>query len=141
MIAALDAFVADDEYDENQFRLYSVTKGFRDLPDNERVVPHMFALIERFPDAYLGTPGPLVHSIESLGVARYEEQLIGSVRRQPAELSVWMINRILNVESDQTRRDMWLELLRSASCHPVATARVVESANGFLEHQAARGAG
>jgi hypothetical protein len=141
MIAALEAFKPDSEYDNNQFKLYPLTEGFKTLPDRERVVPAMFALMERYPNAYLGTPGPLVHSIESLGVGAYEDLLIASVRRQPAELNVWMLNRILNVTMDPGHRSAMLELLESVVQHPSAPARVTELANGFLRHQAKRGAG
>ena len=138
MIAALHAFEADEEFDENQFRLYPVTDGFDELPDRERVVPAMFALMERFPDAYLGSPGPLVHSIESLGVGRYESLLVESVRRQPVELNVWMVNRILNTELRPERRRELLDLMRSVPGHPKVTPRIAELARGFLEHQATR---
>jgi hypothetical protein len=111
------------------------------LPEKGRVVPAMFALIERYPDADLGTPGPLVHCIESLGVARYQQQLIDSVRRQPAQLNVWMVNRILNSNLDPSHRQALLDLLRSVPRHPSAPARVVELARGFLAHQADRAAG
>jgi hypothetical protein len=141
MIASLDAFEADAEYDSNQFRLYRLTDGFKVLPDRERLVPSMFALMERYPDAHLGTPGPLVHCIESLGVLQYEDQLIESVRRQPAELSVWMVNRILNSKLDSAHRAKLLELLHSVVHHPAASPRVVESANQFLAHQATRETG
>jgi len=140
MITALDAFQADDGYDENQFRLYPMTEGFKELADRERVVPAMFALMERFPDAYLGTPGPLVHSIESLGVERYESQLVESVRRQPSELSVWMVNRIINTNLPPQHRHELLDLMRSVPEHPKVTPRVSELARGFLEHQAKRAA-
>src|SRR2546423_1287146 len=118
MIAALDSFEPDDDFDSNQFRLYPITEGFRTLPDRERVVPAMFALMERFPNAYLGTPGPLVHDIESLGIARYEQQLVDSVRRQPAELTVWMVNRILNTNLEPRHRNELLDLLASVPQHP-----------------------
>jgi hypothetical protein len=138
MIAALDGFEADSEYDGNQFRLYPIVDGFKELPERERVVPAMFALMERFPKAYLGTPGPLVHSIESLGLKRYEPLLIESVRRQPAELSIWMVNRILNIEKDPERRQVLLDLMRSVPNHPKVMPRVAEMARGFLDHQAKR---
>ena len=141
MIAALDAFEPNADYDSNQFRLYPLTESFKTLPDRERVIPSMFALMERYPNAYLGTPGPLVHSIESLAVPKYEDQLIESVRRQPAELNVWMLNRILNSNLTLAQRAKLLELLRSVVQHPGAPQRVVESANGFLAHQASRGTG
>jgi hypothetical protein len=138
MIAALDSFEADSDYDENQFRLYPITEGFKELPDRERVVPAMFALMERFPDAYLGTPGPLVHSIESLGMERYEPLLIESVRRQPVELNVWMVNRILNTNLQPDHRRLLLDLMRSVPEHSKVTPRIAESAREFLQHQAKR---
>lgn len=138
MIAALDAFDADSGYDENQFRLYPITKDFMDLPDRERVIPAMFALMERFPDACLGTPGPLVHCIESLGVDCYEPLLVGSVQRQPTELSAWMVNRILNTNLEKAHRCVLLDLMRSVLKHPKVPSRVAELARGFLEHQAKR---
>jgi hypothetical protein len=138
MIAALDGFEADSGYDDNQFRLYPVTDGFEGLPDRERVVPAMFALMERFPDAYMGTPGPLVHSIESLGAERYEPLLTDSVRRQPVELNVWMINRMLNANLQPEHRRLLLDLLRSVPEHPNVTPRIAQLARSFLEYQAKR---
>ena len=138
MILALNTFEADEGYDENGFRLYPITEGFKELPDRERVVPAMFALMERFPDAYLGAPGPLVHSIESLGVDRYESLLVDSVRRQPVESNVWMVNRILNADLKPEHRRLLLDLMRSVPEHPKVTPRVAESARGFLKHQAKR---
>lgn len=136
MIAALDHFEADSDFDENQARLYPIMEGFKELPDRERIVPAMFALMERFPDQHLGTPGPLVHSIESLGIERYEPQLIDSVRRQPTDLNVWMVNRILNSNLPPEHRRQLLDLMRSVPEHPKVAPRVAESARGFLQHQA-----
>lgn len=140
IIAALDAFEPepDADYNENQFRLYPITEGFKGLSDRHRVVPAMFALMERFPDAYLGSPGPLVHSIESLGVDQYESLLVESVRRQPSDLTVWMVNRILNTDLPPQHRRALLDLMRSVPHHSKVPARVAESARGFLEHQAKR---
>jgi hypothetical protein len=140
MIVALEAFVPDGGYD-NQFQLYPLLDGFKLLPDRDQIVPAMFALMERYPNAYLGTPGPLVHNIESLGIDEYEEQLIASVKRQPAELNVWMVNRILNVTVEAEHRQALLELLIAVLRHPSAPERVKEMAAGFLDHQAKRGVG
>ena len=140
MIAALDAFEADSGYDENQFKLYPITEGFKSLPDPMRVIPAMFSLMERFPDAYLGTPGPLVHSIESVGINQYEPLLIESVRRQPTELNVWMVNRVLNTVLAAEHRRILLDLFRSVIKHPKALSRVAKLAQGFLDHQTKQGA-
>jgi hypothetical protein len=138
MIAALDAFEAVSGYDENQSELYEIVDGFGSLADRARVIPAMFSLMERFPEAYLGTPGPLVHSIESLGINRYEPLLIESVKRQPTELGVWMLNRILNIALPGEHRERLLELMRSAGRHPKCPARVAGLAEQFLEYQAGR---
>jgi hypothetical protein len=138
MIAALDAFEADSGYTVNEARLYAIVEAFRSLPDVARVIPAIFSLMERFPDAYLGTPGPLVHSIESVGVDQYESLLIESVQRQPAELNVWMVNRIMNTALPAEHRQRLLDLMRSVLIHPKSPPRIARLAQGFLEHQAKR---
>lgn len=138
MIAALNAFEAGEDDNENQFRLYQITEGFDGLADRERIASAMFALMERFPDADLGSPGPLVHAIESLGVAKYEPFLIESVRRQPGNLNVWMVNRILNDQIDSAHRESLLGLMESVVRHPRVPAQVAIRARDFLAYQAKR---
>lgn len=75
-----------------------------------QAVPH--ALIERSPGADLGTPGPLVHELEK--IPGYQDLLIESLQRQPQELTVWMVNRILNAEVPGTTREKWLSILTAA---------------------------
>jgi hypothetical protein len=139
MIAALEAFEPDSGYDDNQFRLYPITEGFKTLEGRHRVITAMFGLMERYPNAYLGTPGPLVHSIESLGIENYEPLLIESVRRQPTELTVWMVNRILNTELSPEHRRSLLELLAAVPDHPRLATHVADNALRFLKHQKSRG--
>ena len=82
----------------------------------------------------------MVASIESLGWEWYEPLLIDSVRRQPVELNVWMVNRILNTNLEPEHRRRLLNRLRSVPEHPKATGRIAELARHFLEHQAKRSA-
>ena len=138
MIAALDAFEADSECEENESRLYPILEGFESVPGAARVVPAMFSLMERFPGACLGTPGPLVHSIESLGINQYEPLLIKSVQRQPTELNVWMVNRILNSALPLEHRQVLLDLMRSVGGYPKCPPQVAKLAQEFLDHQARR---
>ncbi len=136
MIAALDAFVADPTDVTTLRDLYTVTQDFDALSetDQARVVPTMFRLMERWPEADLGKPGPLVHAIESLEVSIYGEMLAESVRRRPMYLNLWMVNRILNENPPDA--DHWLLLLRDVTLDPSATADAKEEAAGFLDHQA-----
>jgi hypothetical protein len=138
MIAALAAFEASDHA---VFDLYQITNGFDRLPDPDqaRIIPSMFSVIERCGEADLGCPGPLVHCIELLEYEEYLSLLVDSVRRQPTYLSVWMVNRILNGDATEDHRRQLLELLRSVSTNPVASASVVAEAYRFLQRHADAG--
>jgi hypothetical protein len=92
----------------------------------------MFDLMERLDDVDLGSPGPLVHALESTGNG-YEPRLEASVRRKPSPLSVWMVNRILN--ADRADRRSWLDLLTEAASHPLASEATHADARAFLAHQ------
>jgi len=63
VIAALNSFEPSRDDTDNLYRLYQLFEGFRSLPDRNRVAPAMFSLLERFPDAEFGSPGPLVHEL------------------------------------------------------------------------------
>jgi hypothetical protein len=113
-----------------------VLDGFRSLPDREKAMPAMFGLLERFPDAELGTPGPLVHEFESMG--GHDAVLAESLGKQPTVLTVWMVNRILNVTKDRAQQAHWLRQLRAALEHPLAAEHIRASAASFIEHQERR---
>jgi len=131
MIAALDTFTPADK-EENPGRLYDIFSGFDLLPPESRApfLPAMFGLIERFPEAEFGTPGPLVHAIES--IPGYESLLQVSILRQPATLNVWMVNRILNSTISPEMRANWLQVLRVVLAHPSASTKSREMAGDFL---------
>ena len=77
-----------------------------------------------------------MHSIESLGIDRYEPLLIESVRRQPAGLNVWMVGRILNTELTIAHRRLLLELMEAVLGHPTVPMPIAAMARRFLAFQA-----
>ena len=79
----------------------------------------MFCLLERFPDAEFGSPGPLVHELEA--IPGYLPLLRDSVRRQPTHLTVWMIKRVLSTNLPSDQRESWQSELRAALEHPLAS--------------------
>jgi hypothetical protein len=91
-------------------------------------------LLERNSEADLGSPGPVVHALEA--IPGYEPFLLESLRRIPTYYTVWMINRILNVELPAEERAKWLAELKQARHHPDADDAVVASVADFLKHQA-----
>jgi hypothetical protein len=122
------------EDDDNlQSTLYELVAPVEAL-DASRAIPDIFQFFEEFPDADHGTPGPLVHLLEKYpGI--YEAELKASMERRPSPHAVWMTNRILNTELDETARISWMEILRSTLDHPRATASARDHAELFIQHQ------
>jgi hypothetical protein len=142
MIAALNAFNPDPGDAGTVHTLYTITEGFDALSETEkkRVIPHMFRVMERGWEADLGSPGPMVHAIETLGVPTYLALLTESVKSRPMYLNLWMVNRILNVTKDSAERATLLDLLRAVRDDP-KWADVSEQADDFLKHQGESAAG
>lgn len=134
VVAELDAFVPVDDVD-NVGRLYEILDSLHSLaPELRRpALPAMLSLIERYPGADLGSPGPLVHELES--IPGYEFFLRDSVLRQPADLSVWMVNRILNSDVSQDVRLGWLSVMNQVLEHSRSSKEVQQTVTDFLEHQ------
>lgn len=91
--------------------------------------PLLLALVERLANAHLGSPGPVVHTLEAM--PGYEPFLVESVLRKPTELSVWMVNRIANAGGID--RGSWVQLLRAAAVHPGASEQARAEAREFAE--------
>ncbi len=91
-------------------------------------------MVEKYPHADFGSPGPLVHTLERYA-GKYELYLYESLQRRPTSLTVWMLNRIINAEKEPDRkRDLinrLTALLGSAGIDD-ETRKVVQ---GFIEFQ------
>ena len=127
VVAQLNAFQPNLTPGHDSARLRKIVDGLRELPRRLEAVPAIFALIERFPNADLGSPGPLVHELESTG--DYQQELRSSLRRLPTVLTLWIVNRILNSRraSEETFR-----LARRTSNLRVASTRVRHEQKGSL---------
>jgi len=120
------------ELEETLYRLV----GLLDDAENAfETIPTIFDFIERYPEADLGAPGPLVHFIERFYPA-YLGGLFASIERKPTVLTVWMLNRILIAKISPEPRARILSLLHSAATHPAADPAARESAAHFIQFQA-----
>ena len=137
IVAALDAFFAKDDGTDEE-TLSKILERFEELSEPQRIVPALFAVMERNPSADLGAPGPLVHSIETLPVPIFEPLLRASLQRRPCQLNVWMVNRILNSKLSPKHRKELLALLKAVTVSSVASAETRQTAEGFLQSQAER---
>jgi hypothetical protein len=126
---------SDFDYEpKGVLRLNGLTDELMALPEPERAIPAMFDVMERMPDVEMGTPGPLVHTLEQMS-GRYEHELVESIKRKPTHLTIWMANRILNGTRDLEQRQFYMDLLRFAAEHPAATEYARHVAQFFIEHQ------
>ena len=132
IILGLRSLKDDDFGDNAPQKLYDLTEAVMRLPSPERIIPDLFGVMERFPDAELGTPGPLVHTLEKLD---YTSELVASIRRRPSPHGVWMVNRILNTDLSDTDRQFYIDLLVSVTVHPEATESARDEAQFFIAHQ------
>ena len=115
--------------------VWSVCDVLRDQGIVLEYADELFAVMERLDDAHLGSPGALVHALESTSTA-YRAGLIESVERKPSGHTVTMVNRIMN--SDPPDYGSWLELLERATAHPRASNQTREYARDLLEPERAR---
>lgn len=114
-------------------QLDTLTDELLQVDNPERALDSMFKVFERHPNADLGSPGSLVHTLEKF--KGYEKRLVESVRKQPAPNTVWMINRILNKPQTSEYREYLLNLLREVLTHPLATIEAKQMAQGFMDWQ------
>lgn len=135
----LDAFAAlqPSDFDNEAAgvcKLNELTDELMTLPQPERAIPAMFGVMERMPDVEMGTPGPLVHTLEQMR-GSYERELVESIKRRPTHLAIWMVNRILNITRAPEQRQFYMDLIRFAGKHPAATEYERHVAQHFIEHQ------
>jgi hypothetical protein len=134
--SALQALAPTSDAADNVHRLNEALEGFDKAPGADAVTSALFALLERFPEADFGTPGPLAHVLEAQ--AAYASQLADSLARRPTELTAWLANRLLNLPLPREDRTAWLQRMTVVASHPLASGSVRESAIRFLDFQASR---
>jgi hypothetical protein len=115
-------------------RLQAICTELRERDDAEQWAPLLYSLVERLDEADLGSPGPIVHTLEAWD--GYRPLLAESLHGKPTQLTVWMANRVLN--SDPPDAPAWLDRLREAANHPAASTDARTDARGFLDYQATR---
>jgi len=139
--ADFDALTDSDFADGNVTgieRLRLLCDELRAIDDVKTAAPIMFRTMERLNNDDLGSPGSLVHTLETWK-NQYQKFLVESVHRKPCPLSLWMVNRILN--TDPADAEMWLNLLRKVATHPAASAGAKREAIFFQEYQNERATG
>lgn len=102
------------------------------IQDNALIEP-LFKLLERFPFFNFGNPCNIVRYLERFANEVYVPLLYDSVRREPTEYNVWMVNRYLNT-LDNTEKAEGIMILEEALQKDIDEG-VKEWINDFLEEQ------
>lgn len=119
IIADFDQFTLEGDY---LLALSKLTDELLATKNPEEGLEAMFALLERYPDEEIGSPGPLIHAIEKC--RGYEERLCESVKRQPSTLSVWALYRLI----EKNPKMNYIEVLKEAAFNQEASDQIREDA-------------
>ena len=100
----------------------------------ERGIDALLGVLERFPegDGY-GVFWSILHALESL--PGYQNKLVESVLRRPSEMTVTMINRMLNAGLTEVGGTNLLILLENVARNQTYPAAIREEAKGYIEWQ------
>lgn len=131
-------FAEDDPVNDNETFFYKLMDAWQNTQDKEKAIPFIFQLMEKYPQADFGSPGPLVHSLETTGIKGYEGELHKSLMRKPTSLTLWMYNRLINAENDDRIIRGHIQRLKLFAKHPVVDPEAKEQAEHFVKYQEKR---
>ena len=120
-------------------RLYELTESLQEVEDVAPVYPAIFEFLESYPNAELGSPGPLVHFVEKSFPGGYEQLLTESLKKKPTNHTLKMANRLLNSsELDLDLRSDLMILLEDAAESASVDPLTREEAADYLQYQKER---
>jgi hypothetical protein len=137
LISEIRSYEPSGNENDDVDRLYAISESFESIADLSRAVPAVLDAFERYPDAWWGNPGPLVHLLEHCG--GHVDALIQSVNRIPTPTTVWMVNRVLNGAVDPELRSRLLACLEVAANDVRVSETTRSEAESFVEFQSRRG--
>lgn len=127
ILRALNELHDLDDAAQMQALMNALDRLGEQLPSEPAVTEALFGVLERFPesDGY-GTFWTILHILED--TPHYESALLRSVRRQPNEFTVLMLNRLWNAEVATIGETKILDLLREVVANPRTPAEIGELA-------------
>jgi len=100
----------------------------------KNITESLLGVFERFPDEDgFDVFWSILHALESR--EGYEKSLVVSVKRNPHEMSVLMLNRILNADVFKIGNESIIDILSMISKSSVVSNEIKEQAIEFIEYQ------
>lgn len=122
-----------DEYNEaDTFIMCDSINAITNAGYKSEAVEPLLQLFERHPTTYFGNPGAIVDFIERFG-GEYENSLAASVKRIPTSITVWMLNRCINVGK---HTDEFIDILKEIAGRTDVDKDIKESVQEFVDFQA-----
>ena len=122
--------VLNEDFESTEEKLETIIDENDSLENVKRILTFM----ENHPDVDYGMPGPLVHYIERFFLNGYEELLYDSVKNNPTEHTLWMLNRIIN-SPKLINRDKYLTLMKGIAVSDNVSKQIRSEAKLFLNYQ------
>ncbi len=131
VVRDIDSFIPVNDEWEALDELVEEACNFNDI----RVVKSLLFVLERNPehDGH-GTFWSVVHGLENIG--NYEKELVQSVLNKPHEMSLLMLNRLLNSNVDLIDGKPIVEILREVSDNSKFSKGHRETAKQYLSRHA-----
>ena len=134
--ALLDNFVPTGDDAADTTRLYELTDALKKNDDAFLVSDALFAIFEKYPNAGLGSPGPIVHTLESFSdKISYEAFLLRSLDRKPTYMTLWMLNRLINGEKEEQTKEKYIRKMKEYAEHPNADDFAKREALEYYKYQ------
>ncbi|WP_394522830.1 hypothetical protein [Lacrimispora sp. JR3] len=113
---------------------YDVVDSIKESETPYNFVEPILQLMEDFPEADFGQPGPLTHFVETFYNNGYEELLYQSVKRKPTLHTIWMMNRIIN-DPKLVNKESYLDLLNEIRNRNNVDKDIKDRINFFMGDQ------
>lgn len=110
-----------------------LTNSLRQNSDGHLACQEMINLLERHPEVEFGSPGEPVHTLEKFE-GHYEEFLMKSLDKHPTQMTIWMLNRMINGQTEEEQKKL-IQKLKDCINHPLADKVAIEMAKDFYEYQ------
>jgi hypothetical protein len=129
---SLQSFTPTGDESEDVGRLYDIT----DAIEADRLAAHcvaeMLAVFERNPDADLGSPGPLVHCIETVPMTEFIPPLAQSLERVPTAMTLWMAERCLRSNPTDGSAALLISAIKTIPDSSTASSELKSEATSAL---------
>ena len=115
--------------------LADCVEKLEELPNPEASIDALLNVFERFPDhdSY-GVFWSVLHFLETMP-GRYESKLVESVRRQPMEFSLSMVNGLINGGVNKVNGERLIDLLKEVANNTAYSESAREQAQRLYDFQ------